>query len=567
MMDREKVSSTFNWGWFWLLLAWGLSLAMGMLGFARYAAWHDLPTNGWDDLYLTLQLIPLNSGALLPPIPPELQAARFLIPLLTVAAAIKALLVLFSERWQRLRLRWRRGHILICGLSHKGQLLATSFLQTGRAVVIVERDPLHPQIPALRRAGAQVLIGDATDAALLRSAGLVRAEALFCVCNQDGSNAEIAITARRLCAAERKAHLVCLAHITDPQLCNLLEVSPQVQSSGFELHLFNVFEQAARQLWQEHPAWPETQTLQRAPYLVLIGLGRLGQSFVRVAAQAWSLRPESADHPLRVCVIARAARQQAALLLAHTPALRPLVEFELLEQTIPSPDFEQLAASQPSADVFYVLLDDDETGLAAGLTLARHLSGRALPIIVRRSAPGGLDTLLKEYKIGQPALHLFPYLQRACTANVLENTPRSLLARFAYQEYQRQDAAARQIAWEALSPTEQRRNFQWVDHIETLLNGQGYRLQRLQDWSAARRSFSAVEVEAMAQQEHALWQQDRLAEGWRYAPGPKDARARTHPDLLDWAQLPPAEQDKTRALILGLPEFLARAGFEARKET
>jgi len=83
----------------------------------------------------------------------KLQAARFLIPLLTVAAAIKALLALFSERWQRLRLCWLRGHVLICRLSHKGQLLANSFLQARRAVVIVERNPLHPQILVLRQEG------------------------------------------------------------------------------------------------------------------------------------------------------------------------------------------------------------------------------------------------------------------------------------------------------------------------------------------------------------------------------------------------------------------------------
>ena len=74
-----------------LILAIVLFL-LGIAGFARYAAWHNLPLTPLDWVYLTFQLIPLNSGAVEPPVPLELEAARFLLPLLAAAAAVQAFL-------------------------------------------------------------------------------------------------------------------------------------------------------------------------------------------------------------------------------------------------------------------------------------------------------------------------------------------------------------------------------------------------------------------------------------------------------------------------------------------
>ena len=96
---------------------------LGIAGFERYAAWHNLTASIWDNIYLTFQLIPMNSGGVTPPIPLELNLARFFIPLLAAATAIKAFLRIFQEQVRMLRLRRLRDHIVICGLSRKGFLM------------------------------------------------------------------------------------------------------------------------------------------------------------------------------------------------------------------------------------------------------------------------------------------------------------------------------------------------------------------------------------------------------------------------------------------------------------
>jgi hypothetical protein len=115
-------------------------LAMGAAGFTRYAAWYHQTRTLWDNLYLTLQLIPLNSGTLKPPLPVELELARVFIPILTAVATIKAFWELFRQQMRMLRLGRLRGHIVICGLSRKGLLLANQFRRLGDEVVIIERD-------------------------------------------------------------------------------------------------------------------------------------------------------------------------------------------------------------------------------------------------------------------------------------------------------------------------------------------------------------------------------------------------------------------------------------------
>lgn len=58
----------------------GALFVLGVFGFNRYAAWHGRPYTLQDKIYLTLQLIPMHSGDFEPPIPLELELARFGIP-------------------------------------------------------------------------------------------------------------------------------------------------------------------------------------------------------------------------------------------------------------------------------------------------------------------------------------------------------------------------------------------------------------------------------------------------------------------------------------------------------
>ena len=158
----------------WMVVAglWFLGLALGYLGFSRHAAATAAALSPLDRFYLTLQLIPMNSGAVAPPVSWELQVARLLIPLVAAYTAVQALALVFVDRVQTFRLRFLRDHTVICGLGRKGRLLARSFLAQGEQVVVIELDEDDNLIQPSRDEGAIVLIGDATEPETLRRAGV-----------------------------------------------------------------------------------------------------------------------------------------------------------------------------------------------------------------------------------------------------------------------------------------------------------------------------------------------------------------------------------------------------------
>ena len=204
-----------------------------------------------DVAYRTLQLIPMNSGdPEAGPVAWPLDVARFLIPFLAAWTAVRALLGLFGDRWQQFLLRYWRDHVIICGLSRKGWLLAQGFVARGDRVVVIEADEEHDLIGPCRERGIVVLIGDATDPDLLRRAGVLRAGHLLAVTDDGGVNAEIAVRAQGVLRQagddrrDRARPLTCTVHLVDPQLYELARTRELALEEGvpLRLELFNVFE-------------------------------------------------------------------------------------------------------------------------------------------------------------------------------------------------------------------------------------------------------------------------------------------------------------------------------------
>lgn len=156
----------------------GALFALGVIGFNRYAAWHGLPYTLQDKIYLTLQLILINSGGVETPIPLELELARFGTPFLTAFSAIKAFWNLFSQQIRVARLRSIGGHIVICGLIRKGTLLASHFARHGDRVVVIEKNEENIWLESCRGENIPVLVGNAADPGLLKRAGAARARAV-----------------------------------------------------------------------------------------------------------------------------------------------------------------------------------------------------------------------------------------------------------------------------------------------------------------------------------------------------------------------------------------------------
>ena len=66
-------------------------------------------------------------------------------------------------------------------------------------------------------------------------------------------------------------------------------------------------------------------------------------------------------------------------------------------------------------------------------------------------------------------------------------------------------------------------------------------------------------VEALAQNAHDIWGQQRIREGWRYGPD-RDDEKRTNPLLVPYAELPEEEKEVDRQLAIGTIKVILKLG-------
>lgn len=602
-----------RYGWLVIGLLWVAALILGGVGFARNAASAGRSDRFLDVAYRTLQLISMSSGDVSGDVSWQLDAARFLIPFLAAWTAVRALLGLFSERWQQFLLRFWRDHVIICGLSRKGWLLAQGFVERGDRVVVVEANETHDLIDPSRERGIVVLIGDAADPDLLRRAGVMRARHLIAVTDDDGVNAEIAVRSQGLLRAMAPARrrntrqrppLTCTVHLVDPQLYELARTREMALEEGvpLRLELFNVFERGARLLWSRFgPARNgssaalrgKNQAPQGAAHILIIGLGRLGESLIVTACRDWYTRlhdaPVLAAPPaygaagrLRITVVDVEADWKCRSLSLRYPKLADVCDLIPQAVDVRWPEFYEGAFLAGSADcqpvsVVFVCFDDDSLGLRTGLTIHQRLLCSAAgptPVVVRMAEAGGLARLVDtQNEGGAPTfanLYAFGLLDRTCTPEAILGGTHEVLARGLHDVYCQQQQALGHTAatnpmlvpWEALPAEIAESNRAEADGIFRHLASLGYTLTPLVDWGAAFFSFPEADGKRLAEMEHARWVEDMARRGFRHTTGAKDMAAKRHPALCPWDQLPEEERQKTYEVVQTLPATVARAGFQ-----
>lgn len=565
--------------WIQLAILWLAGLILGYAGFAQFSKANVAGWSAGDIFYLTLQLVTLNSGTVSGRINWMLETARFLLPALTAYTALQALMQLFHEQTQWLRLWGLHDHVVICGLGSKGSHLASELLALGRRVVIIEKEPHHENAADLRRQGAIILTGDATNGDILASARLHHARHLICLVGEDRYNLQVAFQAYQLTRRRQKGMLTCIIHISSPDLLNLVkssELSSMEASVPFQLETFNPYARAARLLLQEDPGWQDTTgSKSNVPSdLLVIGLGRLGESLVIQAAYTWYRLQKRGQ--LCITVLDQKAIEKTAVLLQKHPQLGKVCRIIPLEVDLSSTD--QLLGklknkrNQTQIQRAYLCLSDPILSQQVCLTLLMIPGLRSIPIRAQMANESELTELLKKPLPGEPELDQvipFDLYERACSADLVVGGSHELLARELHELYLNgnEDSPADQPSrqpWDQLPEGSKEANRQQANRIHRLLHSAGYRITPLQDWEADKYIFKPEEIDRMASKEHEVWRQTRQEEGWQFGPQ-KDTKRHLHPDLVAWGELPEPERKKNRVMVRQLPALLAQIGFQIDK--
>jgi len=569
--------------WAAIALLWAVSLLLGYCGFAEYRRATGQPTTVWHTLYLSFQLFTLESGSVGEPqaVPWTLEVARLLAPAVMAYTVFQAVVAIFAEQFELLRLWRARDHVVVCGLGRKGLLLTRGFSARGDFVVVIESDEGNDLVEQCREAGAIVLLGDATDADLLRKARVQRARHLFAVCGEDGTNAEIAVRAEELVRDRERGVLECYAHIVNLELCTLLREKEIYTRRGdaFRLEFFNVYESGAAALLR---ACPPFEGAAGEPHLLVVGLGRMGQSLVMRVAYDWYERHREDGARLRLTVVDREVDARLASLRLRHPQLDRACDIVAHSLEVQTPEFQRAdflfdEGGRCTVTRAYLCLDADSASLAAALIMHRRLraTGRDIPITVRVYEGTGLARLLAGQDAGGREfgnVQAFLLLEETCSPEQVLSGIHDVLARAIHEDYVRSELAKGEelgsrpslVLWDDLSEGYREANRHQAAHLTERLEALGYRIVPLTDWDAARFEFPTDDVERMAELEHERWCAERRRAGWRYG-SPRDNGRKLHPNLVPWDKLSEEDKEKDRVMVRGLPAFLAKVGFQVER--
>jgi len=557
-----------------------VTLVLGYMGFAQHFRELGESRSPADVAYLALQLFVLESGSIDPPIGWSLEIARWLAPLIAAYTAIQALTVIFAEQLQLFRLRIVRNHVVVCGLGSKGTLLAISFLDARKQVVVIEKDASKGMLHHCRERGALIVLGDAAERQVLQKARVDRAKQILAVCDDDGVNAEVAVRARELRGLSSRGGATCIVHISDPQLRHQLReqemtVSPEL-ATRLRIEFFNVYADVARHLLNEYPLFSDLcRATGAAPHLLVAGDGAVAEHLVAEAAKAWRPRSTALSERLAITV----ATDQGDVLETwrnRYPLVGTVCQTEALSLKEVCRNLGQASARAPITSV-YVCLEHEARAVATGLELRRVVTDTRVPVVVCLLEESGLAELLQVRRTdgpGHQAIRVFGLLEQICNPDLLPGGAHEVLARCFQELYRHKQLAAGVTEdqnpaikpWAQLSEEFQESCRRQADHVGVKLAAIGCRITLLTDWDAESFQFTEEEVETLAKMEHERWMAERLLEGWQ--PGEtRDDAARINPNLRSWDQVSSATQAYNRESMKHLPVDLAAAGFQVTRIT
>lgn len=181
-------------------------LLAGTLGYHWIEGW-----SFFDSLYMTVITVgtvgygethPLSQGGRLFTIfliLGGIGAATYAFTALTTIVVEGELTKAFRRMRMENQIAHLEGHYIVCGAGHTGGVVCGELLKTGRTFVVVDRDPATIA-RLIERLGREVLhvVGDGSDDAVLRRAGVEKAAGVFAVLATDQDNAFVVLSAKGL---------------------------------------------------------------------------------------------------------------------------------------------------------------------------------------------------------------------------------------------------------------------------------------------------------------------------------------------------------------------------------
>ena len=539
----------------------------------------------------------------------KLELARWLALASLLITVTKAFYDIILHESRLFKLLLKKQHVVVCGLGRVGLQLAREFAESGKHVVALEPNPNNPNVQAAREAGVTVIAGDASDPDVLKRAHIGKAEKIITVCGDEQTNIAVAAAAGKILANSKPRQnpstpLECWIFIANQRLRSSLQQEGLFPHQGpnFQVNVsgLNLFELAARQVFADSPLDYEKigPDDARTVHLVIVGFGEMGQHLAIQAAKighfanfkklkitiidsADSKRPADflnrfADNPVPFTEICDVAQRKTLNPNADTS----VIARDIINSTDSAGVAKELVtfafcwdshfdSSVDEDEMFSRLEHDDPTNLAWALELRRSYPDKDVPILIFQTRENGFGALFTQdagASIG-PRMHAFGMIEQTCSMETLLREREDLIAKALHDAYNGRHPPAQgeppAPSWNELSKELKDSNRNAADHIPIKLRAINYRIESLDNppkGAPLREMPDGEKFKLLAQLEHVRWCDDLYLQGYRYAPGKRNRKAKTHGCLKKWEDLGD-EQEKDYEQIRAIPKALDKAGY------
>jgi len=542
-----------------LVLSSVFSFVAALIGFGEVKENYSIATR----VYMALKLFTFDGGNISGPIPLGVEIARWLAPATTLGGIYTAAHAFFSKLWGSLRLRWIRGHTVICGGGEKGCAFASELAQESGAQVVLVDLVESPAIEILRKQGVLVIQGDGADSAIMQEVGLSRASRLVCITGDDSTNIGITLAAADSLPAERASWpLEIHTHVSDVARRNILQRSHIMDLKNDLTHrirLFNCHANRARIVLEECPLeWdPRTGLRDQEVHLVLGVLGPLEKAMVVQAAHIGHFRHGG---KLRVHLVSIRAKSDESALIKEYPGFRNCanLDFTTLEE---SDDFVETVAKAATCwsgnSLITVLLGGNpEAALADALLLGEQLKhGPCLRVLIDAKGNGVIRNIVTKNPNLTSWIKFLPELTAAVGRNAVFQESLDAVARRIHETWKlgtdqrilkaesdgdyetakkhREKDTYR--TWEDLTEEQKDANRLAADHISIKFRAADLGPDLGSSLSEVWDDLDAQQLDMLSRMEHERWAAPLWMAGW--TAGERNDELKIHPNLVPYDEL------------------------------
>lgn len=538
--------------WFFLSALWIMGIGLAYAGFSTmYPGAQPL-----DKVYLTLQLVLLESGGLQNP-PLTLGIARFLLPLLAAQAGVSALASVFARDARQFSLRFSRSHVIVFGTGPLGEFACRTLLEAGDRVVYISPCANYSS-RCMEDAGATAMAGNPDDPKLRRRANLKHASHLLAFCEEDERNISIALQIEKINLSGRKQPLRCAAHIQKKWLAEQFVAAHYAgeDENGADIDVVNVYALGARTL-------ARNTEIQAVKNIFVAGY----DEFIEHLIIELAIQQKEKDNRRRnITLIEDDAESILRNLCESIPDLKEHCLLAGVPETYIE-DHQEASKTEAPGEGFFIIRKKD---LADALELVKRLKRdktfENAEMMIVTDTHNEVETLFQKREEGLRFLNIFDEIGHK---DILLDILSEQLAREFHASYLAKGLIGKEsekTEWKHLSEEARESNRRAAYHIRKHLRELNYRLAPQEAIEKQIHAFTEAEIDFIARREHERWLEEKRASGWRYGEE-KDRARKVSPYLKPWEALSEAEKEFNYDFVRIIPEIIAKARLKIMSRT